>query len=167
MTGRLFDLALVGGRLVEEAPDAMVIADREGRIVLVNSQTERLSGYSREELLGQPMEILVPERYHERYRNHRVAYFGDPRVRPMGAGLELNGRRKDGSEFPVEISLSPLETEERVWVTSVIRDVTDRKRIGQALREKNLELEAASRAKDRKPFAPAALLGKVREVLDR
>ncbi len=122
-------------RLLEAAPDAMVIVDRTGHILLVNSQTERLFGYTREELLNQPVEVLVPENFRDKHLLHRGAYHRTPHVRPMGIGLDLLGRRKDGSTFPVEISLSPLEEKGGVLVTAAIRDVTERKQAEEALRQ--------------------------------
>jgi PAS domain S-box-containing protein len=121
--------------LLESAPDAMLIADNKGRIVVVNSQTERMFGYLREELYGEQIEILLPESLRRSHIKSRAGYSVDPHVRPMGPGLELSGRRKDGREFPVEISLSPVATDAGSFVTSVIRDVTERKRLEEEIHE--------------------------------
>ena len=114
--------------LFEVAPDAMVLVDRHGRIALVNSQTEKTFGYAREELIGESVEKLMPERFRNGHLKHRSQYSANPHTRPMGAGLELFGQRRDGQEFPIEISLAPLETEDGVLISTAIRDVTDLKR---------------------------------------
>jgi diguanylate cyclase (GGDEF)-like protein/PAS domain S-box-containing protein len=119
--------------LLESAPDAMVIVDADGQIVLVNAQAEELFGYRREELWGERVEMLVPDRDQGRHADHRTGYFTDPHARSMGAGLQLNGRRKDGSEFPVEISLGPVETDDGTLVSSAIRDITDRREAERAM----------------------------------
>jgi PAS domain S-box-containing protein len=132
--------------LLEAAPDGMIVVDVEGRIRLVNTQTERLFDYHRTELLGQPVEMLIPRRFADVHPNHRERYTREPHSRPMGAGLALYGRRKDGTEFPVEISLSPLETEEGRLITSAIRDITDRKRLEENVRRQTEDLMEQNRA---------------------
>ncbi|HUF75996.1 MAG TPA: PAS domain S-box protein, partial [Longimicrobiales bacterium] len=129
-------------RLLEAAPDAIVVVDAEGRIALVNAQMEALFGYRRDELVGAPVELLVPAARREVHALHRESYSADPHRRPMGIGLELAGRRKGGSEFPVEISLSPVEIEDETLVTAAVRDVTGRMLTERALKEANRELEA-------------------------
>ena len=126
---------------LEFSPDAIVVINSDGRIVLVNSMTEKMFGYYRDELLGKPVEILLPERFREKHVGHRKDYYSEPRVRSMGVGLNLFGRRKDGTEFPVEISLSPMGTENGVHAISFIRDVAEHKRVEEALRIARDELE--------------------------
>lgn len=132
--------------LLEAAPDAMVIIDTSGKIVLANSQAERLFGYARAELLERPIEVLVDEQARAGHAERRERYFGDPRVRPMAGGHPLAARRKDGSVFPAEISLSPLRTERGLWVSSAIRDVSERQRTEEALARLAAVVETAGDA---------------------
>jgi len=137
------------GELLEAVPDATILARFDGRIALANAAAEALFGYDREELVGQPVELLVPENRRAYHTRHRAAYAAELTTRPMGIGLELSGRHKSGRTFPVEISLSYVDTEDGRYVAAAVRDVSDRKRVEQALRQKNEELEQALSAKDR------------------
>ena len=127
--------------VVESAPNGMVMIDRSGEIVLVNRETERLFGYSRNELLGQPIELLVPHRLRERHPGLRTAFYAHPQTRAMGVGRDLYGVRKDGAEMPVEIGLNRMETDEGLFVLASVVDITERKRAENELRRSNIELE--------------------------
>lgn len=121
--------------LLESAPDAMIIANKSGQIVLVNQQTTNMFGYDKDELINQPVEILIPQNTREKHEKHRSEYYKGPKVRAMGTGFELYAVRKDGTQFPVEISLSPLETSEGMLTSAAIRDITERKRTEELLKE--------------------------------
>src|SRR5205814_2217254 len=127
--------------VVESAPSGMVMIDRTGTITLVNREAERLFGYPREELLGQPIEHLVPERFRRGHPGFRTDFFANPQTRAMGAGRDLFGVRKDGAEIPVEIGLNPIETDEGLFVLASVVDITARKRAETELRRSNEELE--------------------------
>jgi PAS domain S-box-containing protein len=127
--------------VVEAAPNAMLMADRNRRITLVNRNTEGLFGYPRTELIGEPLEMLVPERFRDRHPDHVASFFGDPKTRSMGAGRELFGRRKDGTEMPIEIGLNPIDTPGGVYTLASIIDITARKRADDELRRSNAQLE--------------------------
>jgi len=135
--------------LLEAAPDAIIEVDREGRVAILNAATEAMFGYTREELLGESVEKLIPEGARGRHTAHRAAYWTNPVPRPMGFGMILMGRRKDGTDFPVEISLSPVRVDEGFRVTAIIRDVTAKQKAEEAIRAANQLLEQQNRELDR------------------
>lgn len=137
----LWESEAIFEKIFEFAPDAIVVVNREGQIVRINTAAEKMFGHTRDELLGKTVEILIPQRFRERHVEQRNRYFIKPRVRSLGLGLGLYGRRKDGSEFPADIMLSPLETTGGVLVLSVVRDITGRKQAEEELRRAHDELE--------------------------
>jgi len=142
--GKLLETRYLG--LLESMPDAIVMVNHTGRIVLVNGQAEEMFGYAKDELLGKPVEILLPQRFREDHIGHRAQYLAEPKIRAMGAGLELFACRRDGTEFPVEICLSPLRTQERTFSMSAIRDITDHRKLQEELRRTNEELQQQNRS---------------------
>jgi PAS domain S-box-containing protein len=138
------DALLAAQALLDSALDAMVIINEQGRIVLLNPKTEKMFGYTRSELWGQSVERLIPERFRKQHLQLQAGYFANPHVREMGAGLGLYGLRKDGAEFPVEISLSPFHTREGIFVSSAIRDVTERRRMEEDLRTSKHFIQAVT-----------------------
>lgn len=152
-------------QLVESAPDAIIVVDGHGRIVLANAQTDKLFGYASDELIGQPVEILVPDSARGRHVAHRDGYIGHPSVRPMGTGLDLSARRKDGNEVPVEISLSPLQTREGVLISAAIRDISERRLAQDELRRAHSELE--ERVRERTADLEKANRALQAEMVDR
>jgi PAS domain S-box-containing protein len=148
---------------LDAAPDAMIIIDGSGAIRFANRQVSSLFGYAHDEVVGKPIELLMPERFHARHIDHRDQYRGNVRIRPMGAGLQLFGRRKDGTEFPVEISLSPIEHEQGMLVSAAIRDVSDRKRVeAELIRSREIADHAREAADGAREIANQA-----REAADR
>ncbi|HEU0072503.1 MAG TPA: PAS domain S-box protein [Dehalococcoidia bacterium] len=134
--------------LIDSAPDGFIVSDETGIVVFANRTAELQFGYERQELLGNPVSALIPERHHDAHHGHMTSYVADPRVRPMGLGLDLVGRRKDGSEFPVEISLSPLRTSGNTLFTAIVRDISEHKAMEERRRALELELET-ERERDR------------------
>src|ERR1700733_7086793 len=143
---------------LEAAPDAMIIIDSSGIVCYANREVSTLFGYAHDEIIGQNVEQLMPERFRSRHFGHRDSYTSSVRVRPMGAGLDLLGQRQDGGEFPIEISLSPLPDGQRVLVAAAIRDVTDRKLVEAALLEARQVAEQARETADRANSAKSRFL---------
>ncbi|MGD8926551.1 MAG: PAS domain S-box protein [Thioalkalispiraceae bacterium] len=131
-------------QLLEAAPDAIIIVNSDGCIILVNQMAEKMFGYERSELMGKPVEILLPEQFRDGHQRHRQAYFSDAHTRPMGSGLELHAQHKNGTQIPVEISLSPLQSDNGQLVTAVVRDISERQKAREALEQHARDLERSN-----------------------
>jgi len=172
VTGPLSDLAvtsnIVAG-VLDSAPDGLLLVNTGGHITLVNERVEEMFGYDRAELLGRPVEVLLPEAFRQVHVAHRQRFLDQPRTRPMGAGLSLSGRRKDGSEFAVEISLSPLNTGDGQWIVAGIRDATERLEIERRRRQSAVVAEQSRIAEDLAETVIHGLFGtglKLQSLLD-
>jgi len=152
-------------RLIESAPDALVFVDNKGKIVLVNAQLEKMFGYSEVELIGKDLEILIPERFRKAHQKNVLNFFSNPRARPMGTNLQISGLRKDGSEFPADISLSPLHTDEGLLATGAIRDITERKKAESRI-ERNYHIQKTISAVLKVSLQPVPLEEQMDRVLD-
>jgi PAS domain S-box-containing protein len=139
------DEAHIYSEIIDAAPDGIILVDKKGKIVHANQQTLNLFGYSKHELKNKPVEMLIPSRYVRSHRSHRKKYSSDPRTRPMGLDMDLYALRKDGSEFPVEISLSPLNNRQGALTIAIIRDITAKKEVELKLRQRTEEAEALNR----------------------
>src|ERR1700693_1396435 len=135
--------------LFEVSPDAILEVDQEGTILLVNEETERLFGWPREELIGRRVEELLPVWYREKHLTHRGNYHNHPLKRPMGSGLDLWARKADGTEIPVDIKLSPIQTDDGLRIMCVVRDITDRRRTEEQIQSLNENLERRNRDVER------------------